>query len=1155
MASLNVSDQPGRTRIATPPRIQMQNAMNTNKLPLLAAVSLLLLPAVATMAQKASTTTSEADDEVLKLSPFVVSTEGDSGYYATSSLAGSRLNTNLRDVASSVQVITKEFMEDIGATNLDRLMQYTTSGETAGIQGNYVGFTVPAGDQTSMEAARSNIGNFQRLRGLGNPDKTRNFFKTLIPIDGYNTGRIDISRGANSFLFGLGSPAGLVNANLEKAVFKDSTEVSFRIGEGGADPSTRAEFDHNKVLKDKVLAFRLAGLWDDTKYRQRPTYLEDKRLYAAVTYKPFADTTVRAHFEKVKTKANPPDALLPQENLSMFLDAPGGLARASIDVVDNVRKLGNPEGSLNNIPTGDALRNLNAANQAYFLIWDGRVEDSNNAASYARVNGIRNGNPRYPTVPAYWNPSGTTRRPGVYYVKHGNYRDYQGVGYIQRGFVNLDTFDFSKYNLAGNNDYVKRDFDNFNLSLEQVLFKGKAGFEVAFDRQSYESDSWIVFHAGAENLFFDVNKTLLFPDPKGNGMTPMPNPNYGRVAVMTQSWPTVSEDDQDTYRFTGFMKHDFRDHMDGFLGKLLGRHVLTVLADRVATDSRTVSRRFASYTPAGTRDDASTSAGSVTTNYDRQLFQMIYVGPQQLDAFTDPNFTLADFKISPITTTLPRGEYSAPTQFWNVQKNTWDQTEVTGRWVPSVNQQLSSETVNSFALNTQSHLIDDLLVVNLGWRRDELKQKLRINDAPVIGDTRSVDPADWNLDSTPQDKVANDIFGYGLVLNWPRQWIKTPRWFDLSLHYNTSENFIPAAGRQDYLGNPLPFPTGESKDYGFTLYLAENKLVARVNWFEGALANTGDYWRQVGGVVANMVNAYGNLNREIIQVDANGDRKIDPGAGDLEFRTDERLAQTYAAREWLKANLDPRAMAVQQFTVYPDGTYSSAWAGSATTDVADNTTKGMEIEIIANPTPNWRVAVSVSKYKTILDNIAPRLSAFVETVHIPYLKQFGNLVYASPSRIDGQTTTEATDDTLFPFFADKAAEGTRAQEQREWSASVVTNYKFTHGRLAGFSVGGAYRWQDRNVFGNQLMEVNGIVVPDLSKPYWSDPEHNIDVWFKYGRKIFAKRINWEIQLNIRNLNNWRSNEVSVVRVQPTGEAARARYDPPREIFVTNTFRF
>ena len=48
--------------------------------------------------------------DVFELSPFVVDATGDSGYYASSTLAGSRLNTSLQDVAASITVVTPELL-------------------------------------------------------------------------------------------------------------------------------------------------------------------------------------------------------------------------------------------------------------------------------------------------------------------------------------------------------------------------------------------------------------------------------------------------------------------------------------------------------------------------------------------------------------------------------------------------------------------------------------------------------------------------------------------------------------------------------------------------------------------------------------------------------------------------------------------------------------------------------------------------------------------------------------------------------------------------------------------------------------------------------------------------------------------------------------
>jgi outer membrane receptor for ferric coprogen and ferric-rhodotorulic acid len=48
--------------------------------------------------------------ETVKLNPFVVSENDAVGYSAASTLAGTRINTALRDVGAAISIITPEFL-------------------------------------------------------------------------------------------------------------------------------------------------------------------------------------------------------------------------------------------------------------------------------------------------------------------------------------------------------------------------------------------------------------------------------------------------------------------------------------------------------------------------------------------------------------------------------------------------------------------------------------------------------------------------------------------------------------------------------------------------------------------------------------------------------------------------------------------------------------------------------------------------------------------------------------------------------------------------------------------------------------------------------------------------------------------------------------
>lgn len=53
---------------------------------------------------------SAAQEAPIELSPFTVSTTEDRGYQAQSSLGGSRLKANLKDVASPTTAFTQQFL-------------------------------------------------------------------------------------------------------------------------------------------------------------------------------------------------------------------------------------------------------------------------------------------------------------------------------------------------------------------------------------------------------------------------------------------------------------------------------------------------------------------------------------------------------------------------------------------------------------------------------------------------------------------------------------------------------------------------------------------------------------------------------------------------------------------------------------------------------------------------------------------------------------------------------------------------------------------------------------------------------------------------------------------------------------------------------------
>ena len=163
----------------------------------------------------------QPDPDPYELSPFIVETDEDIGYLPISTLAGTRLRTDFRDIGASVDAMTQEFLDDVGVVTIEESFIYTAHVESVFETGQDSLFGPIAGSSDLRPGSGS------RAMGLTAPTFSRNFFRALLPMDRYNTERIVIARGPQAILFGFGSPSGVVNTNLTRAGF-DKDFVEFR---------------------------------------------------------------------------------------------------------------------------------------------------------------------------------------------------------------------------------------------------------------------------------------------------------------------------------------------------------------------------------------------------------------------------------------------------------------------------------------------------------------------------------------------------------------------------------------------------------------------------------------------------------------------------------------------------------------------------------------------------------------------------------------------------------------------------------------------------------------------------------------------------------------------------------------------------------------
>jgi iron complex outermembrane receptor protein len=227
-----------------------------------------------------------ASDSVVVLSPFEVSTSQDTGYASQDTLSGSRLRTNLKDVAAAISPMTAEFLRDIAATNVEGAIEY---GVGTRIDTDDARSAGPVGDGYN-DGIRG-----IRIRGLPGGGRSINFFGAPGEVDMYMTEGLEVSRGPNSILYGFGSPAGRINiASKQATTNRQAYSISNRLDSWGGERWTA---DANLALIKNQLGLRAVVLRGREQSWRRAGHNDQDRLFLAAKWQPDRKTTIKADFE------------------------------------------------------------------------------------------------------------------------------------------------------------------------------------------------------------------------------------------------------------------------------------------------------------------------------------------------------------------------------------------------------------------------------------------------------------------------------------------------------------------------------------------------------------------------------------------------------------------------------------------------------------------------------------------------------------------------------------------------------------------------------------------------------------------------------------------------------------------------------------------
>ncbi len=1179
------------------------------------------------------------EEEIIELSPFEVTSEEDLGYYASHTLAGTRLRTPLRDVGSAISVVTEDFMQDTAAVDNESLLQYTVGTEVGGVSGNFANH----GNAPVLFENFENASSKTRVRGLARADNTIDYFLTRIPWDNYNVERIDIQRGPNAILFGFGSPAGIINASRIKATDNNEGEVTVRLDDQG---SVRFSADVNRVILEDELAVRLAVLNNDHEYRQDPAYEQDRRFYITARYSPemlqgdSSTTVFTASYERAKIDANRPRAITPIDRVSPWFrplrlpdgsyNPEQGLSKLIVPVdLAHARDfpmpgLGRPinqrnEGFRTGEDNPDWVPGLHAAPQHFghsSLYFDGQSGE---------LGPIFQNDPRRnvsfglgPDGEQDGGISGLVRTQSSAVADYMRFADNMGFPFVELGqYKNIhmtdpSVFDYWNHLIDGPNKWETEDWDHVTLTLAQTFFDNALGYEIAYDRQDYDSTEERFFNGDRVALQVETGETIAeFQIPEGD---PNPeryiyteNPNQGR-AYMTGTGQFTNSGvvtTRESLRLTAFAEYDFRDRGDSWWRRLLGKHTLTGLLSSEESDDDTRTwqmigtedaygelvgapdfrHNFRNFNVTAYMGDSLASLNDATEANLRGIKHEIVIPDVVQHRFfdatwnapgVDPGALYVDMQNGNNLRESTQSENPANYVGWSTQNLRVHNARRGDRDLLTTNLDLARSETESKALILQSYLFHDIVIGMYGYREDQ-------NEVYRVSADREVPTGRILFDSAVlPDEPVNDLtiesesWSLAVDANNLLNLFNVEHWLPLNVRffYNVSENFRPSAGRIDLYGRPLSPPQGETTDRSLLLSTKDNRFTLRITNYETNLVNDSAsvgaafFIGRLLGIGDNAADRFEfNISGQTLDAPPDEFNTYQPRPGQTEA---EAVAEEEAAVSAWRNLQQAFADLSEDLTGDPNQLYRTWGSDRNVTPpepvqelrpppgwalTQDVTSEGWEYEFSASPTPNWRLTFNASQNEAVRNNIGGE--AFIR--HVELMEDLLNNTAAGNLRINDGTIEASTALERFdrrfrgPWELTKLNEGTNAPELREWRFNLVTNYRFTEGSLKGWNVGGGYRWQDDVIIGYPIVvDSNGTPTYDLDNPYRGPTEDDVDLWVGYEREL-KQGIHWRVQLNVRSV--FADKEVIPISTQPDGSVAGVRLGSATSWFLSNTFSF
>ena len=1137
-----------------------------------------------------------AQEEIIALSPFEVVAD-DKGYFASNTMSGTRLNSKIEDLGQSITVMTKEQMSDFAMLDINDVFDYMASTEGTNSYSQFdTDRTGAVVDQVSL-----NPNNANRVRGIGNANIAFNNIQMTgrVPVDPLWMDSLELSRGPNANIFGLGNASGTVNqtpatANLSRGFSK----VELR---GDSYDGWRASLDLNRVLIKNKLAVRASYANQHTGFVRKPSGEDARRLSAQLKARPFKNTTISLSWYNYKNASVRPNFTTPRDYFTDWIKAgkPGWNAVTGLVTLANGQVYGN----------GNVLGSTTpyAAAPASFI--------TGGAESRSMFQIGAPGQTPYWAMPRYTSGALAATDPygasatGIGLLTTGPSDTYTATqqplyNSVVRPISDRSIYDWTGINLAGNS----KAWDNNNTYMAQldqiVLNTPKQTLAAQFtfmreDAKRLENQPMgpASVNSNIGQLQVDVNRVYLDGTP---------NPYFG-LPYLRSSEPFLRNKPQlwDTDRAQTVYRLDFsRDQSwTKWLGtqQLLGYYEYKDQKNYTWTYRHTALGRDKGWE----QKYANTLLALQTaTNTDpRYLINGTTIAPSNYDRLNEQYY---------VGNTPGGGIQYAPSYFpegasvpyvWGSSAGAMIKDVSAVGFTPGQGGGLNNlnEIVKTPGGVIQSTFLGGRLVATFGLRQDKVYDR----NSPLA--TMTADLRDYDFGPSKQwvgpwrlaqgktktaSLVARPLRDLAFLQSAVSKGSGVGKFLaeavsSLSLTYNKSDNFIAQGPAYDLFLKQLPNQSGTSKDLGLWMTMLDGRLSVRYTHFvttQNDLRN-GD----ISTMAQRILRYEGFISTDSYNLRTQTTAWLN-GLGTGGTATDDQIA---AAIKMSPAQYKGLA------AIAANNTYAA---------VQDAESKGHELEINLNPTRNWTISASVTKTQALTTKAGSAVDDYI-AARMPVWTTLEDPRYTNTTQTIGGVTTPlttlpptplptgATGHLLWwnilgtPFSTLSGYNGTqspalnyagnvdapmavfRAQigrprpQIREYSAKFNTRYNlsgiFSENRiLKNMTVGGSLRWSSKGAIGfygkgytpgmDLTLAANKILQLDPTRPIYSSDEANVDVFVTYRMKLFADKVRANLQLNVKNVQE------DGGRLQKTsaffdGKASTYRIVDPRQFILSASF--